>query len=43
MERIGYKRLKHIPQIIEQLMNEIMKAEREDYLRAVSYMLKEER
>ncbi len=43
MERISHEGLEYIPQIIEQLMNVAMKAEREEYLRAGSYERKEER
>ena len=43
MERITQEGLEYIPQIIEQLMNVAMKAEREQYLKAGTYERKEER
>ena len=43
MEQIAQEGMGYIPQIIEQLMNVAMKAEREQYLKAGSYERNEER
>jgi transposase-like protein len=43
MEQVAQQGMEFIPQIIEQLMNAAMKAEREDYLKAGAYERNEER